>query len=138
MQDGVLPPVKYLNASTKIFWILKEPYGDLPKHLGDDIQGRIDGKKMDSPHTWQRIALTSYLILNECKIINQIPGWDQYGTSLNQIAIINLKKHSGKSRTKMHELRRYYRERKETLLPLIKYQIESINPQLIIGGGTLQ
>ncbi|MEP7237878.1 MAG: hypothetical protein ABI685_08440 [Ferruginibacter sp.] len=138
MADGILVPEAYAKASTKILWILKEPYGDLPVHYGDDIQKRIDGKKKDSVHTWQRMALASYMILKKIKEIDQVPLWSIYGDSLKELAIINVKKHSGSSTTNMVEFSKFYKRHRKILSEIIKNQISEINPDIVIGGGTLK
>lgn len=137
MVDGILFPHEFSKAKMKILWILKEPYGDLPKHYADGIQERIDGMKNDSPHTWQRLALTSYRILNMNKAMDVAPPWSVYGASLKEIAIINVKKHSGASTTNMVEFRNFYRSNREILSQIIRSQIMDINPDIVIGGGTL-
>lgn len=137
MADGILFPENFASAKRKILWILKEPYGDLPEFYGDGIQERVDGKKTDSPHTWQRIALTSYLILKGKKEISQVPPWAEYGQSLKQIAIVNVKKHAGKSTINMVEFSKFYRANRTILSEIIKGQIKEAKPDVIIGGGTL-
>lgn len=137
MADGVLFSEEFSKSRIKILWILKEPYGDLPEHLADGIQERLDGKKKDSPHTWQRLALTSYMILQGYEGVGVVPPWSVYGRSLKEIAIINVKKKPGKSTTNMVEFRKFYKANKEIMSYIVREQIAEINPDVVIGGGTL-
>jgi len=137
MLDGIINEKEYSKANIKVLWILKEPFGDTPVHLREGIPERISGFKKDSPLTLKRIALTSFMIINKIKNIQKEPNWDEYGKSLNQIAIINLKKFSGKSTTNMVELNKFYNNNKPIIPSVIFTQLNEINPDIIIGGNTL-
>ena len=141
--DGIVNLEEYYNSHIKIMWILKEPYCDknnggggwsLIKNLNDE---RAIGKKTDCQSTWHPISYTTYGILNEFVKFEKMPtiaANKLIQMSLRKIAFINVQKLPGLTRTSDAQLKKYYNNNKEILLR----QIEVYQPDIIIGGKTLQ
>lgn len=138
--DGVVDIDQYLSCSPKILWILKEPWeklkdgeigGDwsLTKYLNDD--GKIGNKG-----TWARMAYVTYSVFNNYPKYSAIPyvtDDPKVGASLKNIAYINVKKFPGKSTSVRAEIESYY----DRYRNLLKKQITTINPDIIIFGNIL-
>ena len=144
--DGIIDIEKYLAAKFKILWILKEPYDDFdddgtPFGGGWDLKEVI--KSNNSIHnysggkpTFKPMLYTSWGILNDFCL------WDDMGNvekepsmldALKSIAYINVKKLPGHKSSYYKVINDAYSQHKDILLK----QIEFINPDIIIGGGTL-
>lgn len=146
--DGIVSIEKYLQSKFKILWILKEPYddveNDLPSgggwHLANDFLAP-DGfyKRIgQSRSTWHPIIYTSYGILNNFLPYNSmdyIRDDESMAEIVKNIAVINVQKLPGFTRTYDYErIVNAYNKHKDILLK----QIETYNPDIIIGGATLQ
>ena len=91
--------------------------------------------KTGSYITFQRMIYASYGILNGFKIWNDIPSIyekEVFETIFN-IGYINIKKCPGTSKANPQEIRKAYISNKALLLK----QIETYNPDVIIGGNTM-
>ena len=87
--------------------------------------------------TFEPIIYASFGILNQFRMWKEIPyvtDCPEIVDILKQIAYINLKKTAGGSTSDMNEIHRAYQESKDIILR----QIEVYNPDIIIGGNTLQ
>lgn len=141
--DGVVNPEKYLKAKYKILWILKQPYGleeggDLKKMLIKE-NWYDEMKEYNAYRTWDPIIYVSYGMLNDSC---QWCQWDdmdyvhenkEMPEFIQKIAIINVEKVSGTTRTSQNILKKAYNKNKVLLLE----QIETYNPDIIIAGNTL-
>lgn len=144
--DGIIDIEKYLNAKYKILWILKEPYDDFDEYgvpfgggWGLDevinpkqtIQEFVGGKP-----TFKTMIYTSWGILHDFCLWESMNDVEDDPTMLNalkSIAIINIKKIPGYSKSDYTTIKRYYQQHKL----ILKKQIESYDPDIIIGGNTL-
>lgn len=136
--DGIVCEEKYNKSKYKILWILKEPNGE-----DDDWDMRefIGNKKyLTNYHLWRRtflpIIYSNYGILNNFCQWNDMEDIDKDISMfevLRQIALINIKKISGKSVSNYSVIWHEYNLYKDIILK----QIECYKPDIIIGGGTL-
>jgi hypothetical protein len=146
--DGIVNIEKYLTSKLKILWVLKEPYDDeedgFPSgggwHFGNDFLAP-DGfyKRMGrSRTTWQPIIYVSYGLLNnfmEYDSMDYIRNNQGMTEIVRNIAVINVKKLPGFTRTYDYgTIWTAYNKHKSTLLK----QLETYNPNIIIGGSTMQ
>lgn len=137
--DGLIDIKKYLEAKTKIMWILKEPYStEDDKNWREEIAGlrTESGVKNGWAGTFNPIIYTSYGILNN-KDWNNISDTSSDPSIIDvlySIAFINIKKTPGGSSSDDDELEAYHKTHKSILLK----QIEVYNPDVIICGNTFQ
>lgn len=142
--DGIVNPEKYVSAKHKILWILKEvndpeyheEYGD--KRGGWSMREFISqnfGNYAYWRRTYAPITYTTWSILNGFCSWNDTPEFskEQASDLLSHIAYINLKKLPGLAQSHWREIKLAYENNKQLILD----QINSINPDIIIGGGTL-
>jgi hypothetical protein len=152
--DGIINIENYVKSEDKILWILKESNerydpktGNPVKKIGGwSLTGAInEGKEWkDQPKTGRtvlkRIMIISYIVQNKLTDFNMdaITGYDlnnpDFFNALKSIALINIKKIPGNTRAKQLEIQKAYNEHKI----LLKEQIETYNPNIIICGNTLQ
>lgn len=85
--------------------------------------------------TLKRIIYTTYGILRDCEW-SEIPDANNEKSfdPLQEIAIINIKKVPGDGRSDYDEMQQAYYDNQE----LLKKQIETYNPNVVIFGNTLQ
>jgi hypothetical protein len=133
--DGITDYEKYIKAPVKVLWILKEPNG---KQGGNHREFHKDVR--DYPRwmaTFGNIMRVSYGILNEIYDFNDIPKIDKSECAiedqfiLDEIAIININKSGGESKTPPGKMDEEYR--REEVKEFLKKQIEFIDPQIIIN-----
>ena len=142
VRDGILDVEKYMAAPVKILWVLKEPnspydeIGDMRPcltslHSNDDTNRIAPGWGQ----TWTPVAYTTYGIFEKMNWIDipDISGNAQEVLKhMPNIAQINVKKFAGKSTANDKEIKMFFDKYKA----LIYEQIEIINPDVIIFGGT--
>lgn len=135
--DGIVNVKEYYSSPIKIMWVLKEPYGVGNYSIVNDLDiNRAEGKKHDSPRTWDPICYASYGIQNNFKLFQEIGSFatnPDIRRALKKIAYINVKKLPGLSKSNNREIQRTYQRDKNILLK----QIETYNPDVVIGGNTL-
>jgi len=132
--DGIVDVEQYNKAKYKILWVLKEanaPKGkwDLREFIKNDLLRYNNWRR-----TYKLIIYTTWGILNnfpEWK--KQSRAWEEDKVKLlQQIAIINLKKIPGKSRSSDKEIQEEFDKNKN----IIFSQIDTFEPDIIIFGGT--
>lgn len=139
--DGAISLPDWNKSDIKILFLLKENYGYQNcgiQQVSELAYGWIDANIV----TYKRICLLAAIliqaieqqrILTEDEIL--IIKYDDYliRSALNKIAVINIKKQSGKSQSKDSEIR------KEARLnaPLLNSEINKLQPNIIIAGGTV-
>lgn len=137
--DGIINVEKYLKTHPKILWILKEVNHDGSledwnmAEILQDIKADY-GIEKGFEKTFAPIVHLSYGIINK-KNWNEVPyHYDEPSIIdiLSRIAYINVKKTSGSSTTHYTSLEKAYEENKTLLFK----QINEINPDIIIYGGT--
>ena len=137
-RDGVIDEKQYLEAPIKILWILKEPNSpdddiyDMRKGIATLLDGDVIHK--DWAKTFTALAYSTYGILNNKteEYYPKIEGNAPVVESLQKTAFINVKKLPGKSFAIKKELRDFY----SRYNLLLKEQIEIINPDVLIFGGS--
>jgi len=135
--DGIIDIEKYLNAKYRILWVLKEANSEcdtwsyLKKFKDKEWLYRC-GKSVP---TLKRMIYTTYGILRDCQW-SEIPDANNENSfePLQEIAIINIKKIPGGSVSDPKTIQSAYYENQE----LLKLQIETYNPNVVIFGNTMQ
>lgn len=154
VSDGIIHPKTWFEKrEEKILYFLKEAYSrikDIEWDLCKWLRGErcMDGCTMDcsecSPRgsTYNHVAEQAYMILNETEHFDAWLGVTEKSRKnylnarreiLKRIAIINIKKYSGKSTSYDKDLWEHLNNENKDIL---KKQIELIRPTLIICGGT--
>lgn len=135
--DGVIDRECYFNEKTKLLWVLKEANSEESFSFIECFNDPEWLKKCGSSlASIRRVIYTSYGILDsENKEWNEFP-WSNDALcqeKLKSIAYINIKKKSGGSFSIDAEIEAAYKENQK----LLKLQIETYNPDIIIFGNTL-
>ncbi len=135
VSDGIVNEMVWNNNSDspRILFVLKEAYGgENDWSLTDELQ-----KKTPWSSIWRRVTEWTYGILNTtaekiAKYEPDIISMEADNKWLNRIAVINLKKSSGRSSSKQGEIEVYAAyDRLE-----LKKQIEIIDADIIVCGST--
>jgi hypothetical protein len=144
ISDGIINIQKYLASRFKILWILKES-----NDVRDGEGGRWSlNKTIDKQESWaeqvqtgrttfQRMIYSSFGILNDFmrwKDIPEIGANHHVWETIKEIAYINVKKIPGGTSAYPPEIQEAYLKNKALLLK----QIDTYNPDIIIGGNTLK
>lgn len=139
--DGVVNEELFLNGKPKILWILKEPWEKLENGQSgggwDLVKKLLHEGWHSNKGSYAIMAYVSYSILNGFKKYSDIPYVSEdanVGNSMKYISYINVKKFPGSTTSNMDEISEYYLEFKDILVK----QIDLINPDIVIGGNTLQ
>lgn len=139
--DGVVDVARYIASSPKMLWILKEPW---EMRDGNEVLGGwsltkdlLANGSVDNRGTYAPMAYVSYSVFNNYLPWSRIPyATEEAGVahSLKNIAYINIKKFPGGKMSNLREIATFYKRYKHLLMQ----QIETINPNIVIGGGTLE
>jgi hypothetical protein len=134
--DGIIDTEKYLASKYRILWILKDPNSDetwsyLEKFKDKEWLKRC-GKSIP---TLRRIIYITYGILRDA-IWEKIPDAkdEKSFEPLQEIALINIKKTPGGGSVADESIQDAYNKDSK----LLKHQIETYDPDIIILGNTLQ
>lgn len=139
--DGVMNESEWANAPLRIAFLLKENYGYQDCeifHTSDEAHGWVDA----GIKTYLKLLTLSASILkgleleralNECEIDEISKDRNLLHQTLNKIAVINIKKQSGKSSSKDAEIREHSTKNAN----LLQKQFQNIKPDLIITGSTV-
>ncbi|MDM1352073.1 hypothetical protein HX014_15695 [Myroides marinus] len=126
--DGIINEASFKAQKLKILFVLRETYEDGENeedkggwHITDAINNWIEGKTHRIP-TYKNITKTISHITNKTNTRDLI----------NNIAIINIKKIPGSTKSNKDILAKHFMINKERL----DQEIETINPDIIIFGGT--
>jgi len=133
--DGVPFPEKYLSSKYRLLWILKESYETNNRYGWHVIGGEAKpNPKMHKQGTLRQVCRISYGILHNCfhKEVSKANEND-FVDVIQQIGWINLNKIAA-GKTSPNDLTPQYNIWKDVL----KEQIETYNPNIIICGNTLQ
>jgi len=144
--DGIIDPERFITAKYKVLWILKEPYDDFdedgtPFGGGWDLKAVIKSKNSIHEYTggkptFKPMVYASWGILNDFYLWDDMNNVEKDPSMLNalkSVAYINVKKLPGRKSTHYSICNEAYKSHKDLLLE----QIELINADIIIGGGTL-
>lgn len=146
IEDGPIDPQIYLKSKYKILWLLKEAYDNENDAEGgwsltellrsDDVYERFF-KSTTSKRTWYPMVYVSYGILNDfmpyddMAFIYEDPM--NMTSVLKNIAFININKLAGESTSKDNQLKKIFSLNKN----ILKKQIDLLDPDIVIGGHTL-
>jgi hypothetical protein len=138
--DGVVDIDRYLSSSPKMLWILKEPWEDLEDGEGGGgwsvTKDLVAKGQFGDRGTYASMAYVTYSVFNNYTNYSDIPYVtkdSKVGESLKNIAYINVNKFPGKRTSSPANVEFYYRRNRNVL----KRQIDTINPDIVIGGNTL-
>mgnify|MGYP004651294009 FL=1 len=130
VSDGIIDQKQYVCAPYKILWILKETNGqdlELAWALGYQAKQKNWGGFYK---TYRRVVQISSAILEK--------NWDSMSDAklkfpiiIPQIAVVNINKMGGTSKSKHTEILDYYKQNKQLLMR----QIKAINPDIIINAN---
>ena len=151
IRDGIADPEQWFSQNVRPLFLLKEAYTKDVTYkkdwdLSDHFMGRSENGPEKCDSTWRRMTQWAYGILNTST--EEAPSFEEaaeaiqsdskkvfYGNEwLGKIAVVNIKKSSGKQMSNRDDLKAYAKyDAKE----LVK-QIEIIDPTVIICGNTLK
>lgn len=139
--DGIYSAERYLAASKRILWVLKEPYDEIaesgmPCGGGWCIYEAFDNANAWSNRTWQPMIYASYGILHgiHYKDMDWIRDDRSMAEVLKDIAYINISKMPGFTNSNDADIQRYY----DLWRPILLEQIQLYRPQVIIFGNTFK
>jgi len=137
--DGIVDEQKYSNSALKILWILKEVNDEGGYNQRESLRNEItmESRKKGWWKTLDPVIYISYSILNNFmtwKDLSYISDMPEMIDVLKQIAYINIKKEAGGAVSFDNIISEGYQKYKD----IIHSQIEMANPDIIIGGNTLQ
>lgn len=142
--DGIVDDATYAETTPKILWVLKEmnyenPESDEQLNIATVLKDFADNNEIAThwKNTFNRLMYATYGILNGFAKYNETPNRytsPEMNQVLAQIAFINVNKFMGAGAvTDPNLLQTHFQNNKE----LLYKQIEYINPDIIIGGGTM-
>jgi len=130
--DGIANMENYKTIYPKILWILKEPVDqDMSAWSMRDFMNEELKTKYNVKPTWELIIKVSYSLFNNISDFENIPSWNSIDIQSvsSKIALINIKKVGGGSKSKDSIIKKYYKNTKT----LIKEQIDLIDPDIIFN-----
>lgn len=137
ISDGIIDEELWNKSKIKILYIFKEAYNsdtgdfDLRNHLSKPLS--VLRKKM-----WWTVSQWTYGVNKIIEGVGVVPFDENFKKNqemnklFHSIAIINIKKSSGKTSSNSSDLAKYV----EADWDHLKEEIDEINPDLIIGGST--
>lgn len=133
--DGIVDFATWNSGKKKkVLFVLKEAYGD---DWGEDTLVTWL-HKYPKRRMWDRVARVVYGIQNttESELKRYKPELDdsEFKGSLDQIAVLNLKKSNGKSYSDYDDIEEYAAYDREE----IKREIELIDPEIVVCGSTFK
>ncbi|WP_367110956.1 hypothetical protein [uncultured Psychrobacter sp.] len=132
--DGIIKHDDWEKSESKILFLLKEAYDSKPQKETWDLSKHIQRKKV-SGRTLKPMAQWAYGInhvMSNNEIITYKSDGEEVKHALLSSAVINLKKSQGKSKSNNDNLKVYV----EADWHLIKEQMKSISPKIVICGNT--
>ncbi len=135
IRDGIIDRERWDKAGPRVLLLLKEAYGTLEATAAQSWDLRLVLR--ENAPAWQTWLPSAYW----CHAIHQLwsgrlppfpEGRDGVSESLRSSAIVNIKKSGGRSRSDHAEIERIAREDG----PLIRKQIDLIDPQIVVCGYT--
>jgi len=136
--DGIVDPETFEKMETKILWILKETNGfgenlekngwwSLNESLYEDVGNHTNWKR-----TWGLVMEITYAIIHKARNWEEVPllaHLKDKDNTIRQIAVINVKKTPGNSKSNYKKIKANYHSNKYIILG----QIEAISPNVIIN-----
>lgn len=137
--DGIIDENEWNKQKTKICFLLKEAYTeDKENFFKWSLSKWLNKDKNSVINTWNTVALWTYGILNTTETnIPEYPDLNLYNkdekhNNLKKISAVNVKKVDGVKKSNWYDLKNYAEEDRN----LLRRQIEKINPDVIVCGGT--
>jgi hypothetical protein len=140
ISDGIMQPDEYFKKEIRLAWVLKEAYDEEDGTGGGwsyfDLYDKVDFN-ISKNQTFKQIIKTSYSIHNEFIKYENIGEIDfEMKQIIKNIAIINTQKLPAKNYSKT--LPKDLQESINKYSDLLETQLDLINPNVIIFGGTFQ
>ena len=140
ISDGVMQPDEYFSKEIRLAWILKEAYDEEDGTGGGwsyfDLYDKV-GFDLSKSQTFKPIIQTSYSIHNNFIKYENLDGNDsEMMQIIKNVAIINTQKLP--ARNYSTTLGRDLQESINKYSDLLETQLDFINPNVIIFGGTFQ
>lgn len=139
--DGAINPKEWSASNVKILFYLKENYG-YQKYDVMNLQDYAHGWLDENNKTYVKsvtLAAAIQLGLQRCYPLSQdeIKTIEQDSVllhaTLDKMAVVNIKKHSGKSKSNDAEIR----DESHRNAALLKSQIRELAPTIVVAGGTV-
>lgn len=130
VKDGIANIDKFNKISPKILWILKEAVDE--DKTAWDLCEFMNETVTTYPKwyaTWKLIIQISYALINNIFDYDKIPTATKIENITSYIALINIKKEAGTTKSKQKEINKCYLQTKDILLK----QIIDINPDIILN-----
>lgn len=139
--DGAINPVEWAASDTRILFLLKENYGYQECgiiRISDLAHGWLDAGiptyiKSVTLAAAVRAALQRDQLLSQSEIGLIERDGELMHKTLDKIAVVNIKKHSGESKSNDSEIR----DESRINSALLSAQISALNPTVIVAGGTV-
>ena len=134
--DGIVNPEVWNSGKKKrILFVLKEAYGD---DWGDYTLATWLADKHPEKRMWNRIARIVYGMENTsaqeiCRYKPKLTS-SEHAASLDQIAVMNLKKSKGKSQSNYDDIAHYALHDKDE----IRREFEMIDADIVLCGSTFK
>ncbi len=138
--DGAIDRSTWDQQKVKILFYLKENYGYQDGGVMQ-IADYASGWLADKNTTYAKITALAEILhqaiekgqpLNK-EEINEVLQTVDFQTTLRKIAVVNIKKHSGESKSNAPQIR----EESYANTSLLRQQIKELSPTIIIAGGTV-
>ena len=137
--DGVFDVEGYLASNPRLMWVLKEPFDDfdengMPSGGGWSLTDDCIGKKDEIAKSWYKMIYTTYCLRHNIEFVDMPSNLTNQALVdvLKDVAYINVSKMPGQSQSSESLLNSAY----EIWKPILFDQIELLDPQVIIFGGT--
>lgn len=131
IEDGAVDIDIWRNQPIKVLFLMKEAYGDIPS-LTTWLSKCGHGGAFGNASTFRNVikwntAVKESILGKRCNYTEHISSTDIFG-----IAIVNLKKSSGKKESNSSDLNKYV----ESDWDLIEQQISNLKPNIVVCCGT--
>lgn len=125
-KDGIVDYETYVQANRKVLFVMKE----VNQWDGGDLREML--RKGPRYQMWHTVARWAAGILRGFPPFDEIDKYEVLVESIRSIATINLKKTSGEASADMSVINAFALMDRQLLLD----QIQMINPDIIVAGGT--
>ena len=139
--DGAINPAKWAASTVRVLFYLKENYGyqecgiiNIIDHAHKWLDDRIPTYVKSVPLAAAiEIGLQRNLPLSQDEIDSISTNYELLHATLDKMAVVNIKKHSGKSISDGVEIR----EESHMNSSLLRAQIKELSPTVIVAGGAV-
>ena len=133
VSDGIIDESRWRSAPRRVLFLLKEAYDSRPQPIGFDLRQFIRDRRNQGGMTWARVGQWSSLLHRaEPGFTPEFPNAEDSRTAPLSVAVVNIKKSGGSTRSTRDDIFRYA----ATDAELLRRQIAQIKPDVIIAGGT--